>query len=140
MGKLFGTDGGELNSALARNVGRALVCVLTEDGRTRPKIVVGMDTRLSSPLLLDSLMEGICEAGGDATTIDVCSTPAVAHIVTKHKYDAGVMISASHNPWDYNGIKIFGSDGFKLSDSLEEKIEAIVLSDEDFCRAEQMGS
>ena len=146
MGKLFGTDGirglfgGELNSALARNVGRALVCVLTQDGRTRPKIVVGMDTRLSSPLLLDSLMEGICEAGGDATTIDVCSTPAVAHIVTKHKYDAGVMISASHNPWDYNGIKIFGSDGFKLSDSLEEKIEAIVLSDEDFCRAEQMGS
>ena len=146
MGRLFGTDGirgeygGFLNSALAREVGRALVQVLPKNNGTNPRIIVGMDTRMSSFNLLDDVMVGICEAGGDATNIDVCPTPAVAYFVTKHKYDAGVMISASHNPWEYNGIKIFGADGFKLNDELENKIEEIILdNDELFHRVKPMG-
>lgn len=147
MGRLFGTDGirglfgDELNSALAKYVGRALVKVLNPDGDLRPTIAVGMDTRLSSPLLADSLMEGICEAGGNSVNLDVCSTPAVAHLVLKHSYNAGVMISASHNPWDYNGIKIFGSDGFKLNDELEAKIEYLILdTDMEELRTKDIGS
>ena len=147
MGRLFGTDGirgvvgDDLNSALARYVGRALVQILPKNDNKNPSIVVGMDTRLSSFNLADSLMEGICEAGGNAINVDVCSTPAIAYLINKHSYDAGVMISASHNPWEYNGIKIFGPDGFKLSDELEAKIESIILdSDEEFSRAEVMGN
>ena len=130
MGRLFGTDGirgvvgGELNNALARLVGRALVTVI---GKKDTRILIGMDTRISSEMLADSVMEGIGDVGGHTDIIGVCSTPAVAHLVIKQGYDAGVMISASHNPWEYNGIKIFGSDGFKLSDTLEERIEEIIL-------------
>ena len=130
MGRLFGTDGirgvvgGELNNALARLVGRALVTVI---GKNAAKILIGMDTRLSSETLADAVMLGISDVGGHTDIIGVCSTPAVAHLVIKHGYDAGVMISASHNPWEYNGIKIFGPDGFKLSDELEERIEEIIL-------------
>ena len=130
MGRLFGTDGirgvvgGELNNALARLVGRALVTVI---GKKDTRILIGMDTRISSEMLADSVMEGISDVGGHTDIIGVCSTPAVAHLVIKQGYDAGVMISASHNPWEYNGIKIFGSDGFKLSDTLEERIEEIIL-------------
>lgn len=147
MGRLFGTDGirgvygGDLNGALAKEVGRALVQVLPKGDGGKPRIIVGMDTRLSSFNLLDDVMVGICEAGGDAINIDVCPTPAVAYLVTKHKFDAGVMISASHNPWEYNGIKIFGADGFKLNDALENKIEEIILdNDELFHRVKPMGS
>lgn len=131
MGRLFGTDGirgvygGELNSALARFVGRALVSVLGKGKDSR--ILIGMDTRLSSDMLADSVMEGIADVGGHTVIIGVCSTPAVAYLVKKQGFDAGVMISASHNPWEYNGIKIFGGDGFKLSDTLEERIEEIIL-------------
>lgn len=131
MGRLFGTDGirgvygGELNSALARFVGRALVSVLGKGKDSR--ILIGMDTRLSSDMLADSVMEGIADVGGHTVIIGVCSTPAVAYLVKKQGFDAGVMISASHNPWEYNGIKIFGGDGFKLSDALEERIEEIIL-------------
>lgn len=146
MGRLFGTDGirgiygDELNSALAKYVGRALVKVLKPKNGIKPVILIGMDTRLSSPMLADSVIEGICEAGGDSVFLEVCSTPAVAFLVTKHNFDAGIMISASHNPWDYNGIKIFGGDGFKLNDSLEEEIESIILdNDEKFIRAEIPG-
>lgn len=130
MGRLFGTDGirgvvgGELNNALARLVGRALVTVI---GKKDTRFLIGMDTRISSEMLADSVMEGISDVGGHTDIIGVCSTPAVAHLVIKQGYDAGVMISASHNPWEYNGIKIFGSDGFKLSDALEERIEEIIL-------------
>ena len=131
MGRLFGTDGirgvygGELNSALARFVGRALVSVLGKGKDSR--ILIGMDTRLSSDMLADSVMEGIADVGGHTVIIGVCSTPAVAYLVKNQGFDAGVMISASHNPWEYNGIKIFGGDGFKLSDALEERIEEIIL-------------
>ena len=147
MGRLFGTDGirgviGEdLTFALAKEVGRALVQALPRKADGRPFILIGMDTRISSFTLADSVLEGITEAGGDVVNIDVCPTPAVAYLVVKHKFDAGVMISASHNPWEYNGIKIFGKDGFKLSDELEEKIESIILdSDDIFYPAEIRGS
>ncbi len=147
MGRLFGTDGirgvygSDLNGALAREVGRALVKALPKGDDKKSSIIVGMDTRLSSPLLADDVVCGICEAGGDATYIEVCSTPAVAYLVTKHGFDAGVMISASHNPYEYNGIKIFGADGFKLNDELESKIEELILdNDELFHREDPMGS
>lgn len=147
MGRLFGTDGirglagGELNSALATEVGHALVQVLPKGEDRKLRILIGMDTRASSPLLADGVTVGICEAGGDAVNIDVCPTPAVAYLVTKHKFDAGVMISASHNPWEYNGIKIFGADGFKLNDELENKIEELILDNDDiFRRVDPMGS
>ena len=147
MGRLFGTDGirgvvgSELTAELARLVGRALVGVLPKGDDGRSFILVGMDTRISSGMLADSLIEGICEAGGDAVNIEVCSTPAVAYLVRKHRFDAGVMISASHNPWEYNGIKIFGADGFKLNDLLEERIEELILDGKDeFIPAEIPGS
>lgn len=147
MGRLFGTDGirgivgGELTADLAKIVGRALVNTLPKKNGEKLTILVGMDTRLSSGLLSDSVIEGICWAGGNSVDVGVCSTPAVAYLVTKHGYDAGVMISASHNPWEYNGIKIFGPDGFKLSDALEERIESFILDgDDDFSVAKEMGS
>lgn len=147
MGRLFGTDGirgvvgSELTTELARLVGRALVGVLPKGDDGRSFILVGMDTRISSGMLADSLIEGICEAGGDAVNIEVCSTPAVAYLVRKHRFDAGVMISASHNPWEYNGIKIFGADGFKLNDLLEERIEELILDGKDeFIPADIPGS
>ena len=133
MGRLFGTDGirgvvgDDLTFALAREVGRALVQVLSKRAVRKSFILIGMDTRLSSFTLADSVLLGITDAGGDVVNIDVCPTPAVAYLVKKHNFDAGVMISASHNPWEYNGIKIFGSDGFKLSDDLENQIEEIIL-------------
>ena len=124
MGRLFGTDGirgiygADLNSALAKEVGRALVQVLPKGDDGKSRILVGMDTRLSSPMLADDVVVGICESGGDAVNIEVCSTPAVAYLLKKYKCDAGVMISASHNPFEYNGIKVFGADGFKLDYNL----------------------
>ena len=134
MGMLFGTDGirgiayKELSSDLAKQVGQVLVTVLIRQGISHPKILIGMDTRESSPALCSALTDGIKMAGGLAVSIGVCSTPAVAYHVVKHSYNAGVMISASHNPYEYNGIKIFGSDGFKLSDETENMIEREIIT------------
>jgi phosphoglucosamine mutase len=134
MGKLFGTDGVrgianiELTCELAMNIGRAAAMVLTEETHHRASILIGKDTRISSDMLEASLIAGICSVGADAVTLGVIPTPAVAMLVRKYKMDAGIMISASHNPVEYNGIKIFNAEGYKLSDALEEKIENIVLS------------
>ena len=133
MGRLFGTDGvrgianTELNCELAMNLGRAAAMVLTEEKHHRPQIIIGKDTRISSDMLEASMVAGICSVGADALVLGVVPTPAVAYLVKKLGADAGVMISASHNPVEYNGIKIFNSSGYKLSDDLEEKIEKIVL-------------
>lgn len=133
MGKLFGTDGvrgianTELNCELAMNLGRAAAMVLNEETHHRAKIIIGKDTRISSDMLESALVAGICSVGADALVLGVVPTPAVAFLVRKLGADAGVMISASHNPVEYNGIKMFNSNGYKLSDSIEEKIEAIVL-------------
>lgn len=133
MGRLFGTDGvrgvanTELSCELALKLGRAAAMVLTEETHHRPQIIIGKDTRVSSDMLESALTAGICSVGANALILGIVPTPAVAYLVKKLGADAGVMISASHNPAQYNGIKIFSGSGYKLSDSLEEKIESIVL-------------
>lgn len=135
MGRLFGTDGArgvantELSCELAMNIGRAAAMVLTDDNHCRPRVMIGMDTRISSEMLESALSAGLCSVGADVLLLGVIPTPAVAFLVREYGYDAGVMISASHNPCEYNGIKIFQSTGYKLPDELEEKIEAIILDE-----------
>ena len=133
MGRLFGTDGVRgianefLSCELATSIGRALGNVLSSNGKYRPKVIIGMDTRLSSEMLASAISAGLCSVGSDVVTLGVVPTPAVAYLVKKYNAKAGVMISASHNPYEYNGIKVFSEEGFKLSDELEEQIESIVL-------------
>lgn len=133
MGRLFGTDGvrgianSELTCELALKIGRAAAMVLTDNNHRHPKILIGKDTRLSSDMLENALTAGLCSVGANVVQLGVVPTPAVAFLVGKYKADAGVMISASHNPCEFNGIKIFSGDGYKLPDALEEQIEAIVL-------------
>ncbi len=133
MGRLFGTDGvrgianTDLSCEMAMNIGRAAAAVLTGDSRRRPVFVIGMDTRTSSDMLASAVMAGLCSVGADVVHLGVVPTPAVAYLVGKYKADAGVMISASHNPSEYNGIKIFSGDGYKLPDVLEDRMEEIVL-------------
>lgn len=133
MGRLFGTDGvrgvanSELTCELALQIGRAAATVLTGVKKTHPKILVGKDTRLSSDMLECALSAGLCSVGANVVRLGVVPTPAVAYLVQKYEADAGVMISASHNPCEFNGIKIFSGDGYKLPDALEDQIEAIVL-------------
>lgn len=133
MGRLFGTDGirgivnSELTCELALDVGRATAIVLTEGKTQRPRIVIGKDTRISSDMLENALTAGLCSIGADVLMLGIVPTPAVAFLVKKYKADAGIMISASHNPYEFNGIKIFSSDGYKLPDDVEDKIEEIIL-------------
>ncbi|ADL53342.1 phosphoglucosamine mutase [Clostridium cellulovorans] len=131
MSRLFGTDGvrgianSELSSELAYKLGRAGAYVLTE-GTHKPKIIVGMDTRISCDMLEAALVSGILSVGAEAICIGVIPTPAVAYLTRKYNADAGVVISASHNPVEFNGIKFFNSNGYKLSDEIEDKIQAII--------------
>ncbi len=133
MGRLFGTDGvrgianTELTCELAMEIGRAAATVLSDGCRHRPTFVIGSDTRASSDMLGAALISGLCSVGADVIQLGVVPTPAVAFLVGKYKADAGVMISASHNPAEFNGIKIFSGNGFKLPDMLEEKIEELIL-------------
>ena len=134
MGRLFGTDGirGKANTYLtcemALKVGRATAQVLADD-RRRLLFCVGCDTRISSDMLCHSIAAGLCSAGADVIILGVVPTPAIAYLVNKYKADSGIMISASHNPAEYNGIKIFGGEGYKIPDELEERIESIVLDE-----------
>ncbi len=133
MGRLFGTDGvrgianSELTCELALSIGRAAATVLTDSNHRHPKVLIGKDTRLSSDMLESALAAGLCSVGANVVRLGVIPTPAVAFLVGKYKADAGVMLTASHNPFEFNGIKIFSGDGYKLPDALEEQIEAIVL-------------
>ena len=135
MGRLFGTDGvrgvanKELTPELAMNLGRAAATVLAVNSRRRPLFVVGMDTRISSEMLSSAITAGLCSVGADVLVLGVVPTPAVAYLIGKYKADAGIMISASHNSAEFNGIKMFSGDGYKLPDVLEEQIEEIVLND-----------
>lgn len=137
MGRLFGTDGArgvansEISCELAMNIGKAAAMVLTENTNRKPKVLIGKDTRISGDMLECAISCGLCSVGADVMTLGVVPTPAVAYLVKKYGYDAAVMISASHNPCEYNGIKIFKSDGYKLPDALEEEIEAIILDEVD---------
>ena len=103
-------------------IGRAAAMVLSDGNCKRPRVLIGSNTRISSEMLCSAISAGLCSVGADVLVLGVLPTPAVAFLVQKYGYDAGVMISASHNPCEYNGIKIFNSDGYKLPDELEEKI------------------
>ncbi|HHV51669.1 MAG TPA: phosphoglucosamine mutase [Clostridiales bacterium] len=133
MGRLFGTDGArgvantELTPELAMAIGRAAAMVLIDSEKPHPKVIIGKDTRKSCDMLESALAAGLCSVGADVALLGVVPTPAVAYLVSKYGADAGVMISASHNPCEYNGIKIFNGEGYKLSDELENEIESIVL-------------
>ena len=131
MTRMFGTDGvrgianTELTADLAYALGRAGAFVLTE-GTHKPKILVAKDTRISGDMLEAALVAGILSVGAEAVILGVVPTPAVAHLTRKYNADAGVMISASHNPVEYNGIKFFDGRGYKLSDELEDQIQAVI--------------
>ncbi len=134
MGKLFGTDGirgvvnENLDAELAFEVGCATAQVLSgATGKKKPLVTIGKDTRISSDLLEGALIAGLCSAGADVLHLGVIPTPAVAFLTIANKADAGIVISASHNPFEHNGIKIFNGQGFKLSDALENEIEDIIL-------------
>jgi len=135
MGKLFGTDGirgvvnQELDSGLAYKVGLAAAAVLSRRKQAQDRILVaiGKDTRISGDLLKGALIAGLCTAGADVLDLGTLPTPGVAWATIANRADVGIVISASHNPFEYNGIKIFNGSGFKLSDELEEKIEDLVL-------------
>ena len=135
MGKLFGTDGirgvvnAGLDADLAYKVGLAAAIVLAKNKKPgeKPLVTIGKDTRISGDLLKGSLISGLCTAGADVLDLGTLPTPGVAWVTVDEKADAGIVISASHNPFEHNGIKIFNGKGFKLSDELEEKIEDIVL-------------
>ena len=133
MGRLFGTDGvrgianKELTPELAFKIGQAGAYVLTENTGERPTILVGKDTRISGDILECALTAGLCSVGAKVVSAGVIPTPAIAYLVRECGFSAGVMISASHNPYEHNGIKYFSGSGYKLSDEIEARIEAIIL-------------
>ena len=135
MARMFGTDGvrgvagTELTIDLAMKLGQAGAYVLTKEKSHQPTIIVGCDTRISGGMLANALMAGICSVGANAIYVGVAPTPAIAYLTRKHKVDAGVVISASHNPMEFNGIKFFNGEGYKLSDQLEDEIEALIQND-----------
>lgn len=137
MGRLFGTDGArgvaniELTAEIAMKIGRAAAEVLSKHSDKKPKILIGKDTRISCDMLEAALIAGICSYGADAVTVGVVPTPCTAFLIKELSCSAGIMISASHNSFEYNGIKLFDKDGYKLPDSMEEEIEAIVLDREE---------
>ena len=132
MGRLFGTDGvrgvanEELTPLLAMQLGQAGAYVLTKETEHKPTIMVGCDTRISGDMLANALMAGACSVGANCIYVGVIPTPAVAYLTRKYKVDAGVVISASHNPVEFNGIKFFNGNGYKLPDELEDEIEAVI--------------
>ena len=139
MGRLFGTDGvrgvanSELTSSLAYRLGRAGAYILSKDN-ARPVFIIGKDTRLSGDMLEDALSAGILSVGGNVIKVGILPTPAIAYLVKAYGADAGVVISASHNPFEYNGIKFFKGDGFKLDDDIEDSIEDIIIRNTDISR------
>ena len=132
MSRMFGTDGvrgvagTELTIELATKLGMAGAYVLTREQEHQPTIIVGCDTRISGGMLASALMAGICSVGANAIYVGVVPTPAIAYLTRKHKVDAGVVISASHNPMEFNGIKFFNGEGYKLKDELEDEIETLI--------------
>jgi len=135
MARLFGTDGvrgvanEELTPLLAMQLGQAGATVLTKQKAHKPTIMVGCDTRISGDMLANALMAGVCSVGANAVYVGVVPTPAVAYLTKRYRVDAGVVISASHNPVEFNGIKFFDGDGYKLPDALEDEIESYIKND-----------
>ncbi len=134
MGRLFGTDGvrgianEELTPLLAMQIGQAGACVLTKEKAHNPTIMVGCDTRISGDMLANALMAGACSVGANCIYVGVLPTPAIAYLTKKYMLDAGVVISASHNPVEFNGIKFFDGNGYKLPDVMEDEIESLIHS------------
>lgn len=137
MGRLFGTDGvrgvaiSELTTEAAMLIGRAAAVTLAKNSRHKAKILIGKDTRVSCDVLESALIAGICSVGADVHTIGILPTPAVAYLTVKYGADAGIMITASHNSFEFNGIKIFSASGYKLPDEVEEEIERLVFDAQD---------
>ena len=136
MGKLFGTDGirgianKDLTAELAFKTGQSGAYVLTKHtAGHRPRILIGKDTRKSGDMLEAALTAGLCSMGAKVIPLGVVPTPAVAYLTRYYKADAGVVISASHNPCEYNGIKFFNQDGYKLSDAIENEIESYITGE-----------
>lgn len=133
MGRLFGTDGvrgianRDLTVQLALDIAQAAGMILRREKGGRPLFVMGKDTRISGDMLESAMASGLCAVGADVLLLGVVPTPAVAYLVKELGADAGVMLTASHNPYEFNGIKLFNGQGFKLSDADEDEIEAIVL-------------
>ena len=133
MGRIFGTDGvrgiasTEISCTLAMNIGRAAAMLLAEQIGRKPVVLIGMDTRISSPMLEAAMTAGLCSVGADVVQVGVIPTPAVAYLIQQKHADGGIMISASHNPYEFNGIKVFGPEGYKLNDAEEFAIEEIVM-------------
>lgn len=134
MGRLFGTDGvrgianESLTPELALQIGRAAAMVLIKESKSeKPTVLIGKDTRASGDMLEAALTAGFTSVGCNVLSVGIVPTPAVAYLVCKYGCEAGVMISASHNPCEYNGIKIFQKTGYKLDDAIEEEIESIIL-------------
>ena len=143
MARLFGTDGvrGEANIDLAPEMayrlGRAATLYFGEGAEEQPVILIGRDTRISGPMFEAALSAGICSAGGKAVVAGIIPTPAIAYLAHKLKAQAGIVISASHNPFHDNGIKFFGGDGYKLPDGVEDELENLVhviANDDDLSR------
>lgn len=134
MGRLFGTDGvrgvanKDLTNDLAMKIGSAAATVLLKGSKSaKPTVLIGKDTRASGDMLEAALTAGLCSVGVNVLSVGVVPTPAVAYLVGYYDCEAGIMISASHNPCEYNGIKIFQKTGYKLDDAIEDEIEAIIL-------------
>lgn len=149
LGRIFGTDGvrgianEKLDVELALAISRAAGMIIKTEGVARPKILVGRDTRLSGEMLQCAVAAGLSSVGCDVELLGVVPTPAVAYLVKRLGANGGVMITASHNPFMYNGIKYFGGDGFKLTDAQEDRIERIILDGEEpieFARTEHIGT
>ena len=137
MKQLFGTDGiravaGQypLDAPTVRVFGRALARVLTDETRHAPRVVIGRDTRASGPWLSQAVAQGLRAGGGSSIEAGVLPTPGLAYATRAGGFDAGVMISASHNPFEDNGLKVFGADGMKIPDALEARIESLILKPE----------
>ena len=137
MTRLFGTDGvrgmanTELTPELAFRLGKAAAMWFKKEAGHQPEILIGRDTRLSGQMLEAALSAGICSAGGNAVLAGVLPTPAIAFLTAANGFDAGVVISASHNPFGDNGIKFFAHDGRKLPDAVEDEMAALALADDD---------
>ncbi|MBW1927363.1 MAG: phosphoglucosamine mutase, partial [Deltaproteobacteria bacterium] len=136
MRKLFGTDGirGTANihpmtTDIAMKIGRAVAYMFRNRRGRHPRILIGKDTRLSCYMLENALAAGICSMGVDVLLLGPMPTPAIAFLTANMRADAGVVISASHNPFQDNGIKLFSGEGFKLPDELEERIEELMDSE-----------
>lgn len=135
MGRLFGTDGVrgvanvELTTDLAYKIGKAGACVLAGELKHKPVIIIGKDTRLSGDMLEAALIAGICSVGADVIQAGVIPTPGIAYLTRLYNCDAGVVISASHNSYEFNGIKFFNNQGYKLPDAIEDEIEKIIFGE-----------